>query len=227
MKKLIIITLTIIFSNASLSLAGQFKSKWGFVIGVNPVNVISNYQEPYKRVVCEKFRHKNPNNFANLAVGGLIGSVIGNKLSDTIKMLQLPEFKDVFSLFYVLPTFFNSDLDRGFSIIDYNINEDLVSQEDLKALDEKTFLDVFDGVPQTQIAKSEIENGLDIIAALAEKGGFLKSNGEARRALKENSISVNKEKVAVDYSITSKDLINNKFVLLQRGKKNYFVLQIV
>ena len=80
MKKLIIITLTIIFSNASLSLAGQFKYKWGVVIGVNPVNVISNYQEPYKRVVCEKFRHKNPNNFANMAVGGLIGSVIGNKL---------------------------------------------------------------------------------------------------------------------------------------------------
>ncbi len=101
------------------------------------------------------------------------------------------------------------------------------TSEDLKALDEKTFLDVFDGVPQTQIAKSEIESGLDIIAALAEKGGFLKSNGEARRALKENSISVNKEKVAADYSITSKDLINNKFVLLQRGKKNYFVLQIV
>ena len=101
------------------------------------------------------------------------------------------------------------------------------TSEDLKALDEKTFLDVFDGVPQTQIEQSEIDNGLDIIAALAEKGGFLKSNGEARRALKENSISVNKEKVKDDYSITSKDLINNKFVLLQRGKKNYFVLQIV
>jgi len=101
------------------------------------------------------------------------------------------------------------------------------TSEDLKALDEKTFLDVFEGVPQTQIEKAEIENGLDIIGALAEKGGFLKSNGEARRALKENSISVNKEKVAADYSITSKDLINSKFVLLQRGKKNYFVLQIV
>ncbi|MFV9549852.1 tyrosine--tRNA ligase [Algibacter sp. PT7-4] len=101
------------------------------------------------------------------------------------------------------------------------------TSEDLKALNEKTFLDVFDGVPQTQIDKSEIEKGLDIIAALAEKGGFLKSNGEARRALKENSISVNKEKVKDNYSITSTDLINNKFVLLQRGKKNYFVLQIV
>ena len=82
MKKLIIITLTIIFSNASLSLAGQFKSRWGVVIGVNPVNITYNYQETYTRFVCEKFRHRNPNNFANMAVGGLIGSVIGNKLSD-------------------------------------------------------------------------------------------------------------------------------------------------
>jgi len=98
---------------------------------------------------------------------------------------------------------------------------------DLKQLDEKTFLDVFDGVPQTEILLSDIEDGLDIIAALAEKGGFLKSNGEARRAIKENSISVNKEKVIEDYTITTKDLINNKFILLQRGKKNYFVLSII
>jgi tyrosyl-tRNA synthetase len=117
------------------------------------------------------------------------------------------------------------DLDNAIKASDILFGKS--TSEDLKALNEKTFLDVFDGVPQTQIEKSEIENGLDIIAALAEQGGFLKSNGEARRALKENSISVNKEKVKEDYTITSKDLINNKFVLLQRGKKNYFVLQIV
>jgi tyrosyl-tRNA synthetase len=99
--------------------------------------------------------------------------------------------------------------------------------DDLKALNEQTFLDVFDGVPLTEISQDDIDNGLDIIAALAEKGGFLKSNGEARRALKENSIAVNKEKVKADYSITKADLINNKFVLLQRGKKNYFVLRVV
>ena len=98
--------------------------------------------------------------------------------------------------------------------------------DDLKQLNEKTFLEVFEGVPQTEISKTDMESGLDIITALAERGGFLKSNGEARRALKENSISVNKEKVKDDYTITSKDLINNKFVLLQRGKKNYFVLRI-
>ncbi|WP_445734350.1 tyrosine--tRNA ligase [Mariniflexile sp.] len=99
--------------------------------------------------------------------------------------------------------------------------------DDLKKLNEQTFLDVFDGVPLTEISQTDIESGLDIIAALAEKGGFLKSNSEARRALKENAVSVNKEKVQEDYTITTKDLINNKFVLLQRGKKNYFVLRMV
>jgi tyrosyl-tRNA synthetase len=98
------------------------------------------------------------------------------------------------------------------------------TSDDLKNLNEQTFLDVFDGVPQAEVKMSEIENGLDIIGALAEQTGFLKSNGEARRALKENSISVNKEKVKEDYKITPTDLINNKFVLLQRGKKNYFVI---
>ncbi len=101
------------------------------------------------------------------------------------------------------------------------------TSEDLKGLDEATFLDVFDGVPQAEISKDSIVSGLDIIGALAESTGFLKSNGEARRALKENSISVNKEKVKEGYSITSKDLINDQFVLLQRGKKNYFVIRIV
>lgn len=97
----------------------------------------------------------------------------------------------------------------------------------LKALNEKTFLDVFDGVPQAEVSRGEIEAGLDIVAALAEKTGFLKSNGEARRALKQNSISVNQEKVAEDYTITTDDLINDRFVLLQRGKKNYFVIRIL
>ena len=69
---------------------------------------------------------------------------IGYKLSDTVKMLQLPEFKDVFSLFYVLPTFFNSDLDRGFSVVDYNLNDDLVSKEDLKNLNDLNILLKFD-----------------------------------------------------------------------------------
>lgn len=61
---------------------------------------------------------------------------IGNRLADTVTLLQRPEFKDVFSLFYILPTIFHSDLDRGFSIIDYDLNEELVDPGDLKELDE-------------------------------------------------------------------------------------------
>jgi tyrosyl-tRNA synthetase len=98
--------------------------------------------------------------------------------------------------------------------------------EDIKSLDEQTFLDVFEGIPQAEIERSVIENGLEIVPAFAENG-FLKSNSEVRRALKENSISVNKEKVTEDFVITTSDLIADKFVLLQRGKKTYFLLKVV
>ena len=98
--------------------------------------------------------------------------------------------------------------------------------EDLKSLDEQTFLDVFSGVPQAEVKKTDIENGMDIVAAFAENA-FLKSNGEVRRALKENSISVNKEKVSDGFVITTSNLIANTYVLLQRGKKSYFLLKVV
>ena len=98
---------------------------------------------------------------------------------------------------------------------------------DLKTLDEQTFLDVFDGVPQAEILKTDLDKGIDIIAALNEKSGFLKSNGEARRALKENSISVNKEKVNDTTVLSNDDLIADKFILLQRGRRNYFLLKLV
>jgi len=101
------------------------------------------------------------------------------------------------------------------------------TSEDLKTLDEKTFLDVFEGVPQAEISKEELKSGIDIIGALSEKTGFLKSNSEARRALKENSISVNKEKVQENFTVSESDLINGQFVLLQRGKKNYFIIKAV
>lgn len=98
--------------------------------------------------------------------------------------------------------------------------------DDLKQLDETTFLEVFEGVPQAEIPQVEMESGVDIITVLNEKTGFFKSNGEARRALTANSISVNKEKIKEDFVLSSKDLINNQFVLLQSGKKNYFVIRV-
>jgi tyrosyl-tRNA synthetase len=100
------------------------------------------------------------------------------------------------------------------------------TSENLKNLDETTFLEIFEGVPQATISKEELVSGLDMIGALAAKTGFLSSNGEARRELKQNSISVNKEKVSETYLIKESDLINDRYVLLQRGKKNYFVLVV-
>lgn len=98
--------------------------------------------------------------------------------------------------------------------------------DDLKQLDEVTFLEVFDGVPQATVAKGDLAGGLDIVTLMNEKTGFVKSNGEARRALTENSISVNREKVADGHTVTENDLINGKFILLQRGKKNYFIVVV-
>ena len=101
------------------------------------------------------------------------------------------------------------------------------TSDDLRQLDAKTFLEVFDGVPQAEVTRADIAAGLDMIAALSAKTGFIASNSEARRSLKEKSIAVNKEKVEESYIIGEKDIIDDKFVLLQRGKKNYFVIVIV
>ena len=98
--------------------------------------------------------------------------------------------------------------------------------EDLINLDEETFLDIFDGVPQKEAPKNEVL-GSNIVDILTEKSGFLKSKSEAQRELKGNAISINKEKVTDTYSASEKDLIDGKFLLLQKGKKNYFILRTV
>ena len=98
---------------------------------------------------------------------------------------------------------------------------------DIKTLNEKTFLDIFEGVKQAEITKSEFNEGLDMIGALAAKTNFLSSNGDARRALKENAIAVNKEKVKEDYVLSSEDLINDKYIIISRGKKTNFILKVI
>tara|TARA_Y100000385_G_C12921129_1_gene562595 strand:- start:213 stop:929 length:717 start_codon:yes stop_codon:yes gene_type:complete len=100
------------------------------------------------------------------------------------------------------------------------------TSEALQKLDQGTFLELFEGVPQADITRSHLKKGIDAVAALSAETGFLKSNGEARRALKENAISINKKKISADYLIEEKDLIANQYVLLQRGKKNYFILKV-
>ena len=95
----------------------------------------------------------------------------------------------------------------------------------LKKIDYETFLEIFDGVPQKELSIKSLKKGMSAISALSTESNFLKSISETRRALKENSIMINKIKVKEDYTLGLSDLIGKKFVLLQRGKKNYFILK--
>ena len=97
---------------------------------------------------------------------------------------------------------------------------------DINKIDEALFLDIFEGVPIANISLNEINNGIDIIRLLFEKSGFLSSNSDAKRALKENSISVNKKKVTEDYIVNKKDLIKEKYVIINRGKKSTFIMKV-
>jgi tyrosyl-tRNA synthetase len=94
--------------------------------------------------------------------------------------------------------------------------------DDLKSLDEDTFLSVFEGVPQFEISKADLNSGiLDIVA---EKTQIFESKGEARRMIKSNAVSINKEKITEDFQILENDLLNGKYILAQKGKKNYFLI---
>ncbi len=96
--------------------------------------------------------------------------------------------------------------------------------EDLEELNEDTFLEIFQGIPQATLPASVIEEGLDMIGLLAAQTNFLPSNAEAKRALQANSIAVNKEKVEASKIISKQDLINGKYLLVNKGKKTTFLL---
>ena len=96
--------------------------------------------------------------------------------------------------------------------------------DDLKSLDEETFLSVFEGVPQFEMNKADL--GLGILDILAEKTQIFASKGEARRMISSNAVSINKEKITEDVQLAENDLLNRKYILAQKGKKNYFLIII-
>lgn len=99
------------------------------------------------------------------------------------------------------------------------------TEEALKKLDEETFLSVFEGVEQFKVSGDIFTKGIDIVELLAVEAKVFPSKGELRRLLKGNAISINKEKVqAEDTIIDSKKLIADKYLLVQKGKKNYFII---
>ena len=102
-----------------------------------------------------------------------------------------------------------------------------VTFDDICKLDENIVIEIFEGVQKTTVNKKIIfEKGIPIVDALSDVTNFLNSKSEARRALNENSISVNKKKVKMDKIIDKNDIFSNTFILLQRGKYNYFLIII-
>jgi len=99
--------------------------------------------------------------------------------------------------------------------------------DSLKKLDKETFLSVFEGVPLFEIAKSELEAGIPILSILAEKTSIFPSKGEARKTIQGGGVSVNKSKVeSIDKTLTTADLLNGSYILIQRGKKNYYIVEV-
>ena len=96
--------------------------------------------------------------------------------------------------------------------------------DDLKELDKETFLSVFDGVPNFEISKSDL--GINFIDLLTEKTNIFSSKGDARRMIQSNAISINKIKITSEFLFKEKYIINDNYVLVQKGKKNYFLLTI-
>jgi len=99
--------------------------------------------------------------------------------------------------------------------------------EQLKNIEERDLLDIFEGVPQFLASKEDFVSGVQIIDLLAQKSKVFQSNGEARRMLQSNAVSINKLKVGADKVLVVDDLINGKYILVQKGKKNYFLLKVV
>ena len=99
------------------------------------------------------------------------------------------------------------------------------TSENLSNIDEGTFLDVFSGVPNIELNKSYF-NESETIEDLLDKTNFFSSKSEIRRLISQNSISINKIKIDSTFKISDIELINNKYVLVQKGKKNYYLISI-
>ena len=96
------------------------------------------------------------------------------------------------------------------------------TRDDLMSLDEDTFLSVFKGVPIFSVTKSNLSDSL--LDFLANTTSVFQSKSEARRMIKSNAVSINKDKISEDFKLSERLLINEKYILIQKGKKNYFLI---
>jgi tyrosyl-tRNA synthetase len=102
------------------------------------------------------------------------------------------------------------------------------TSDSFNLIDEQTLLDIFDGVPQSEIANSELEKGIPLVEFLSDKSQVFSSRGQARDLIKAGGVSINKEKVTdVDLVISNQHLIRDKYIIAQKGKKNYHLIIVV
>src|SRR6056300_36324 len=101
------------------------------------------------------------------------------------------------------------------------------TEDQLRSLDRATLESVFEGVPQFELAPSNLEGGLDIVEALAEHTAVFPSKGEARKMVQGNGVAINKTKVTVDKQLTSEDVVAGNLILVQKGKKNYYLVRVI
>jgi tyrosyl-tRNA synthetase len=100
------------------------------------------------------------------------------------------------------------------------------TEDQLRSLDRATLESVFEGVPQFELAPSNLEGGLDIVEALAEHTAVFPSKGEARKMVQGNGVAINKTKVGVDKVLTKDDVVAGGLIIVQKGKKNYFLVKV-
>jgi tyrosyl-tRNA synthetase len=123
-----------------------------------------------------------------------------------------------------LTTLVHSEDDFTQSVEATNLLFGNASIEKMKSLSEQEILEIFEGVPQCKINKSALTNTIDLVSFLTAETQIMSSNNEARRCISENSISINKQKVNVEKLVDLSDLINDKYIIVQQGKKKYFLV---
>jgi len=134
-----------------------------------------------------------------------------------LRLLQRRLAKDVTIMVH-------SEADYNAAVEASNILFGQATADSLKALDEATLLDVFEGVPQFKISLNDLKAGVQPLNLLAEMTQVFPSKGEARKMIQANGVSINKEKLALEAVVDDKMLLNGKYMIVQKGKKNYFLL---
>lgn len=156
--------------------------------------------------------------FTSLSKEEIEGLIAEHKQAPEARVLQKRLAKEVTIMVH-------SEADYNAAVEASGILFGKATSEALKRLDEDTLLSVFEGVPQFEVSKTDIEAGIKAVDLFTEKAAIFPSKGEMRKLVQGGGVSLNKEKLtAFDQEITAADLLDEKYLLVQRGKKNYYLV---